>query len=550
MTTEGVRGRREKGLYCRREEVNPDFAYMSSRGLLSFRSSVGLAVVLLAGCAQTPALDAPRMAEAPPMRYSKLYGRDGELWLRAGRLPDFSFAGYRSGERPIPDYPEAASVATFGARGDDELDDTEAFKAALAKTEAGAITVPAGRYIISDVLRITRSGVVLRGAGAGRTTLYFPRPLEAVEPNKGETASGKVTSNYSWSGGFVRLQGKFGSDASTPVTELAVRGDQVIHVAKPDVLKVGQVVEVRVTDTAENTLVTHLYSDDTGDIAKINGKTTTSLVTQIVAIEGNAVKLARRLRFDLRAEWKPVVRAFKPTVTDSGVEDLTFAFPKTPYDGHFSEQGFNPLAFVNVAHCWGRRLNFVNADSGPMVGGVFNTVSDVVFESSRSPDAGGHQGHHGIYLHRLGDHLFTRFDFRMRFLHDISVSGCAGVVVAQGRGEDLCFDNHKRAPYETLFTDIDLGRGTRPWKSGGGPSLGKHAGARTTFWNLRAAGPLPEPPSVYAPWSLNLIGVDLGRPGIADPAGTWREFAAGEAVSPSDLHAAQLRRRLAETNAE
>ena len=500
-------------------------------------------LTLLTGCASEPA---PRAvtADAPRAVRSQLWGRDGERWLQAGRLPDFSYAGYRSGEQPIPDYPVKANVESFGARGNDDIDDTQAFLAAIAATESGAIQIPPGRYIITGVLRITRPGVVLRGAGADRTTLYFPKPLEAIEPNSGATTSGRPTSNYAWSGGFVRFEGNFRSKELTPITDGAVRGDQTIRVQKPRGLAVGQFVEVRVTDAKDDSLAKHLYSEDAGDITKLNGRTSTSLVTKITAIDGDRVRLERRLRFDLRPEWSPTVRAFNPTVHDSGVEDLTFAFPNTPYGGHFSEQGYNPVAFVNVAHCWARRLKFVNPDSGPMVGGVFNTVSDVSYESKRAADRSGNQGHHGIYLQRMGDHLFTRFDMRVRFVHDISVSGCAGVVVSQGRGVDLCFDGHKRAPYETLYTEIDVGKGTRPWTSGGGASLGKHLGARTTFWNLRAAGPLPEPPQQYAPWSMNLIGVDFGRPSTTDPTGLWREFSAGQTISPPNLHASQLARRL------
>ncbi len=480
----------------------------------------------------------------PRLVRSELWGRAGEVWLPGGRLPDFSYAGYRSGEQAIPDYPVTANVRDFGARGDDEVDDTAAFQAGLESAKPGAVFVPAGRYLITGVLPITRSGVVLRGAGAELTTLVFPKPLEAIAPNTGKTTLGRVTSNYSWSGGFVRLQGMFGSRVVTPITGGAVRGDQFITVEKPQALMFGQVVEVFVSDTPENSLAQHLYSEDAGDISKLNGRTTTSMIAKITRIEGDRVHLDRRLRFNLLPEWRPVVRAFNPMVQDSGVEDLTFEFPATPYGGHFTEQGFNPVAFEGVAHCWVRRVRFINADSGPMVGGVFNTVSDVVFASSRAADAGGQQGHHGIYLNGIGDHWFTRFDFQMKFVHDISVSGCAGVVVSQGKGVDLCFDQHKRAPYETLFTAINLGAGTRPWKSGGGEALGKQGGARVTFWNLVAAGPLPEPPKTYAPWSMNLVGVNVGGPGRVDPAGLWREFTGGQALYPADLHASQLARRL------
>lgn len=545
---------------CHEEALRCDQSIVFTPRSLFF----GLIVVVFSGCATAPTVTGPverptpRVVETPAaveapvpvvtspakVNTSELWGHKGNAWLPGGRLPDFSYAGYRSGEQSIPDYPVKADVTVFGARGDDEIDDTAAFRAALKATESGAVWVPAGRYIISDILKITRPGVVLRGAGSERTTLYFSKSLQAIEPKPVDTTSGRPTSNYSWSGGLVRLQGSFGSRVLTPITEGAMRGDQVITVEKPQALMFGQVVEVMMSDGPENTLATHLYSEDADDISELKGETTTSMITKITRIDGNRVYLERRLRFDVRPEWKPVVRAFNPTVQDSGVEDLAFEFPSTPYEGHFTEQGFNPLAFESVAHCWGRRLKFVNPDSGPMVGGVFNTVSDVVFVSGRAPDARGNQGHHGIYLRKIGDHLFTRFDVRMRFVHDITVSECAGVVVSQGKGVDLCFDHHKRTPYEILFTAVDVGDGTRPWKSGGGSALGKHAGARVTFWNVKAMGPLPVPPQAFAPWSANFVGVNFGQPGSIDPDGLWREFAGGEVVAPADLHEAQLKRRL------
>lgn len=518
--------------------------HVTPMAVARFMRCFPVALTLLSGGANV-FLSGGHAAE-PQVAYSTLWGRDGELWQPAGRLPDFSYAGYRNGEQAIPDYPVTTNVETFGAKADDDLDDTQAFQAALAATESGAIFVPAGRYVIRGVLRITRPGVVLRGAGAERTTLFFPSPLQAIEPSDSATTAGRPTSNYSWSGGLVRLQGSFGSKVLTPITGGALRGERIITVAKPQALSVGQVVEIRVSDTPENTLARHLYSDDPGDISKINGKMTASLITRIAGIEGDRIELERHLRFDVRPEWSPVVRAFEPTVQDSGVEDLAFEFPVTPYEGHFTEQGFNPVAFANVAHCWARRLKFINPDSGPMVGGVFNEVSDVVFESKRPSDKMEHQGHHGIYLQHIGDHLFTRFDIRMRFIHDVTVSRCAGVVVSQGKGVDLCFDNHKRAPYETLFTALDLGKGTRPWSSGGGKALGKHAGARITFWSLRAAKSLAKPPKNYAPWSMNLVGVELDRPAVTDPAGIWREIMSPDELHPLDLHAAQVARRLSE----
>ncbi|ONI82351.1 hypothetical protein ALI22I_40300 [Saccharothrix sp. ALI-22-I] len=40
--------------------------------------------------------------------------------------------------------------------------------------------VPAGTYLIEDIVRIGYSDVVLRGAGSGSTTLFAPRSLEEI----------------------------------------------------------------------------------------------------------------------------------------------------------------------------------------------------------------------------------------------------------------------------------------------------------------------------------------------------------------------------------
>jgi hypothetical protein len=109
---------------------------------------------------------------------------------------------------------------------------------------------------------------------------------------------------------------------------------------------------------------------------------------------------------------------------------------------------------------------------------------------------------------------------------------------------DLCFDHHKRAPFANLFTDLDLDAGTRMYRSGGGADLGKHSGAWTTFWNIRAARPQSWPPSNFAPDRVNLVGVTTKDASIKDPEGRWFEALNPEALTPPDLHKAQLQRRL------
>lgn len=98
-------------------------------------------------------------------------------------LQDFSFAGYRRGELPLPVSPPGPTidaVAAYGADPTGTVDSTVAIQNALnaaAAAGGGIVTLRAGTYRISPqstnsyCLQITASRVVLRGAGAGQTFL-------------------------------------------------------------------------------------------------------------------------------------------------------------------------------------------------------------------------------------------------------------------------------------------------------------------------------------------------------------------------------------------
>lgn len=475
--------------------------------------------------------------------YSQLWGRSGEKWSPESRLPDFSYAGYHCGEKELPKVARGVSVKDFGAKGDGKTDDTEAFLKAISTVKQGAIEIPPGRYRITKILEIKRPNLVLRGVSPERSVLHFPVTLHDVKPNWGATTGGQKTSNYSWSGGFVWVQGSYRQKTLATIVGEAKRGARSLQVSSTKEIQPGQRVEIYQSDNADNSLAAHLYSNEPGDTAKLNGRTHASLVCRVLKVAGDRIEFDRSLRFDVQAAWKPQVRSFDPSVTEVGIENLTFEFPNTPYGGHFTELGYNAIALTMVSDCWVRNIRIVNCDSGLFPGCHFCTIQRVVFESNRKPDRSGSTGHHGIYLAR-DDNLFTEFDYRTQFIHDISVSHCAGNVCSCGKGVDLCFDHHKRTPYENLFTDIDAGKGTHLWRCGGGAALGKHCAARGTFWNVRAERPLKYPPANFGPWSMNLVGVQTDQPSRTEPDGIWFEAISPSQLGTKNLHQSQLQRRL------
>lgn len=125
---------------------------------------------------------APDAAPAGPVR-SSLFPPDWQPGWRdpQGRfLADFSYAGYKNGESALPDTPAGPlfDVRTYGADPTAGKDSTAAIQGAIAAAGAaggGVVWLPAGRYRCDGVLTVDRSGVVLRGAGAEQTFVYFTR---------------------------------------------------------------------------------------------------------------------------------------------------------------------------------------------------------------------------------------------------------------------------------------------------------------------------------------------------------------------------------------
>ena len=107
-----------------------------------------------------------------------------------------------------------------------------------------------------------------------------------------------------------------------------------------------------------------------------------------------------------------------------------------------------------------------------------------------------------------------------------------------------CNDHHGGAPYENLFTNIHVGKGTRIWHCGGGRGVGKSCGARETFWNIRGERPAGYPKN-FGPQTVNIVGLKTTKPNKTKPQGIWFKTIAPEKLEPPNLFEAQFQRRKA-----
>lgn len=462
---------------------------------------------------------------------SQLWGAHGELWSDTSRLPDFSHAGYREGEAPIPDVAVVVSVSDFGAVADGVTDDTAAIQAAIDAAAGGAVLLPKGRYRVDGVLVVHESGVVLRGEGSGPdgSVLVIDKSLsDVLGPDE----------KWSYSGGFLRIGAVTAPELVGAIARAEARGTRTLRTAGALGLAPGQLIELRQTDDGTGSLGRHLHAElaQSGTCA-YQVPLRLDWPVRISAVNGSEISLRQPTRTDVRLEWTPELWTF-PAVSEVGVEHLRIEFPDLPYAGHLHEPGYNAVFLAGgVVDAWVRDVSVVNADN------AFLTEVRVKNVSLLDVRSEGRPGHHGFNLNQSSDVLIDGFQMHSDWRHTVTVDHRTnGTVVTRGSSTSpMTLDHHRDSPFENLFTEL----GAYGFQSGGSTCAGPQAGARNTYWNL---APPMIAPLLWSGMQTNLVG-NLSSEIVPSltPDREWLEDLT--AVDPPNLYDAQLAARLCEAPA-
>lgn len=422
-------------------------------------------------------------------------------------LGAYAEAGYDfGGELPKAPTP-TCSVADFGAKPNDKVDDTEAFEKAFE--QGGVIAIPAGEYLLSRRLYVRKPGTILLGAGSAKTRLRFTKSLEELEPSPTQNTGGTATTQWSWIGGLLNFQGTSRNGKAQPIAS-AKRGESRLTLRTAGSFKAGEEV-VLTLQGGDDKLVRYLYAGDPGKAAKLKPPARVELAARLVAVDGLVVTLSAPLLIDLPEEFSPTI-ADAGTRDDYGLRGVGFVLVNKVYRGHFKEDGWNPLEFHDVHHGWMEDLVFNGVDSGPYISGSHVTVRHVLLEAGRPVGPGGFIGHHGITFAGQA-HRLEEFEFKARFHHDVSFSPWTnGNVVRAGGGVDLTLDFHKQGPFANLVTNVTSANGANYFACGGGEDLGLDAGAWNIFWNLKARKGVGFPSAEFCPAATTFVGVDMRAP--------------------------------------
>ena len=446
-------------------------------------------------------------------------------------LPDFSYAGYGYGEKAIPEVGQHIDVADYGAIPNDGIDDSKALKAALgaAHKMTGPVRVQfaSGRYILTEILWIERSGIVIAGMGSakGGTELFMPRPLnqaddggaldelrEYLKENDKRQHDEDINldvlfSEWSWSGGFIWTRFPGGRHATylekydRPIEHVSnirsgARGSRELTVADPGALRVGDVLQIHWHNRAgkDGPLIRELYGDANLEIGDrhwtLPDRPLVRQATRIEAIRGDRVTIADPLMHPIDTEL-PAYFARWDHLSEVGIENLALVFPENPYFGHHNEAGYNGIYFTGVHNGWIRNLRIVNSDSGVLTDDLANvTIADVM-------TTGDHKAHYGVHMGNVHNVLVTGNEVFNPTEHTFSFNTQATHSVYQRSTgwEQPTLDQHAGANHQNLYDALtvhirpDPAEDRQPatydlFKAGGAGYWKPGHGRYNSVWNL------------------------------------------------------------------
>lgn len=483
-------------------------------------------------------------------------------------LLDWSWSGYGAKERAYPDPPIVANILDFGAQGDGKFDNSGPFAAAIAKAKSvggGTVYVPTGRYLCTKRIVIDGNGVVLKGDGVEQTRILFPTSLSELDDVVIDGAPG-VESPYSWMGGWLSINGTDpgSDDQSTFIGAVTVpqpQGSRTLTLSSTAGIQVGQWVRLMMSDV-NGELLSAMYGSilskvDCGSgkdkeecISTIQGeKDLVRWVVRIAGINGNDITLQRALPVEVDPTWKAEIHRIPDSVVrEAGIRDLGVEFPWTPAAPHLKEKGYNAIFVNSAVNAFVTNVAAINADVGFMVAHSALVSIDGAYVGVTAPRGQTlpFDGHIGFGAYDSSDVEIGNWQINGMWTHDLTVRGTLMTVFHNGRGHNINLDSHRSAPFATLYSNINMGQGTRPYGTGGYLTQGLPSAKFTTYYNLRTnknhALSLPTTTmSGNCTWGSNINALGYWT-GVGCPGYHIETFQYGT-LQPRDLYGSMIDRK-------
>ncbi len=484
--------------------------------------------------------------EEPP---NAVPGEDGRLAYtkdHAGnRIPDFSSAGYMGGGVPIPeDVPVMVTLEPEAG------DDTERIQAAIDTVAVipedqdgfrGAVLLKRGAYEVEGSLRISSSGIVLRGEGRGEdgTVIHATGTIRRTLIEVGATA-----------GTWNRTSGnRIITDAYVPVGARSFRVDDASG------LEVGDTIIVYRPSTEE--WISAIGMDEIperSDGLPITqwqaGQYDIQYDRVITAIDGNEITIDAPVMNALEDQYGGgwiYTYTFPERISQVGIENIRSV---SAYDGSPDDEdhAWTFVVFDRVQNAWARELTGVHFGFGTVLmerRSKWITVEDSALLDPISTISGSRR--YPFYV-QGGQLCLVQRCYARYARHDYGTSSRTHGpnVFLQSRGEHSYSDTgpHHRWATGALYDNIEIPhrdinvQNRLNFGSGHG-----WAGANHVIWNSSANRIANQNPPTAQNWAIGVKGTKWAGsfPDYAED-GYW--ISQGEHVNPQSLYLKQLEDRL------
>lgn len=404
-------------------------------------------------------------------------------------LHDFSWAGYRAGEEPLPESLPAPllSVLDQGADPSGAADSTGAIQATLdALSSGGTALLPEGLYRVEGALHVTRDGVVISGDGPDKTFVHF-------------------TAEHDASGAFgLGFRGQPASEGEWPLALDAEPRAFVVKVLDASGLAPGDPVALGIVITDEFRLehgMEDFWAFSAGAWRPFARRT-------VLAVEGDEVLLDVPVRYPAKVRDGASLRRDDGYLRDVGLTDLSVSTAVSE-DAAWAVSRHAAVLFDRVQDGWITRVRSFapeGFDAHLQSGGLrverSRRVTIAWAELGFAQNRGG--GGNG-YLFEIGqsNEILIRDAIgrsgRHNFIQnwDFGTSGCVflrttsqdGLMVAEidvtGSSE-----YHHALAHANLVDDSTTLDGWGAINRRSSSSGAGHTATESVFWNLRGSGTL------------------------------------------------------------
>ena len=467
-------------------------------------------------------------------------------------LPDYSYAGYKFGADSIPNVSlPIFDVSKYGAIPNDSLEDFDGVQAAInaaAAAGGGIVFFPKGKFLMNEQTRrtagilIPKGNIILRGSGSGPggTELFITNHFVPTDTTCMYCTPPLFKFHY-WQSQPLRTQ----------LSLNAKRGDKQITVASASALKVGDIIEIEMTNPAANNELLSGLTPYPEWTTTINTGITIYEKHKITAISGNVISLAEPININMTASYTWNV-SVTPLTQGFGVEDLWFHgnFHETfvHHKNYIHDSGWYGISMGLAQNAFMRRLRFTDMNWGIALSDSY-ACSILFIRFDGNP---GHftvennGGSYGTLLGYIDDAANSPGEWHGP---GPSATSSATVLWRYRGGARSGPDSHASYPYYTLIDACNC----KYIGNGGDAVVCPNHGKDFTYWNTQEIGTYSNiafwenhlnPPygnfvKIVYP---NVVGWQGKSTFVTSTLGLYESY--GKAVLPESLYEAQLTLRL------